>query len=70
MVEAWEKNFLFYFKCMYFTHKEFNGFVNYIGMFCVEMSDKSRWLHSFISQNSSTSDHTEVVATVQCQGTV
>ena len=49
-------NFLLYFKCISFTHKEFNEFVDYFGMFCVEMSDKSRWLHSFISQNSSTNE--------------
>jgi hypothetical protein len=51
-----ENNFLLHFKRISVTHKEFNWFDDWIGMFCVEMSGKSRWLHSFISQNSSTND--------------
>jgi hypothetical protein len=46
-------NFIFYLKCTSFTHKELKSFVDWIGMFGVETSGKSRRFHSFVSQNSS-----------------
>jgi hypothetical protein len=53
VIEAGE---IIFFKCISFTHEEFSGFVDWIGMFCVQMSDNARWLRSFISQNSRTND--------------
>ena len=56
VVEAWEIIFFSILIASLLCIKNSVGLLTKLECFCVEMSDKSRWLHSFISQNSSTND--------------